>query len=255
MRSYSVKINGLEVEAGYTERNIEEIFLPLLAQLSKRYRQKGKRVLAFLAAPPGAGKSTLASFLETLSKETTGMEEVQAIGMDGFHRRQEYLLSHTLIRDGKEIRMVDVKGTPETFDLEKLKKAIGRVAAGDVCGWPVYDRLLHNPVEDAVTVEKNVVILEGNYLLLDFDGWEKLAAYADYTIGIVADEELLRRRLVERRILSGHPAEDAGAFVDFSDMYNVRLCLQHSSEADLMLTLDEPLGTESVVHFHKIQTI
>ena len=66
--------------------------------------------------------------------------------MDGFHRRQEYLLSHTLIRDGREIPMVDVKGTPETFDLEKLEEAIKELASGKICGWPVYDRLLHDPV-------------------------------------------------------------------------------------------------------------
>lgn len=33
-----------------------------------------------------------------------------ALGMDGFHRRQEYLKSHTMMVDGKEVVMVDVKG-------------------------------------------------------------------------------------------------------------------------------------------------
>ena len=232
---YNIKINGIEVNARYDKKNIDEIFYPLLRDLTDLYRKNKRRVLAFLAAPPGAGKSTLASFLETLSAKNNEFEEIQAIGMDGFHRRQEYLLSHTLIRDGREIPMVDVKGTPETFDLEKLEEAIKKVASGKICGWPVYDRLLHDPVEDAVSVVKNIVLLEGNYLLLDIDGWNRLASYADYTIQVRAEESMLRERLVSRRIASGHASETAGGFVDFSDMYNARLCLNRSAKADLML--------------------
>ena len=158
--------------------------------------------------------------------------------MDGFHRRQEYLLSHTIIRDGKEISMVDVKGTPATFDLEKLEDAIRRISSGEVCGWPVYDRLLHNPVEDAVQVDGDIILLEGNYLLLNYDGWERLSSYADYTISIKAEERMLKERLVSRRIASGHFSAGAEEFVEFSDMYNARLCLEHSKEADLVLRLN-----------------
>ena len=99
-----------------------------------------------LAAPPGAGKSTLVSFLEKLSRENDDITDLQAIGMDGFHRRQEYLLSHTTIRDGKEVKMVEIKGAPVTFDLEKLTAAIEKVSSGEDTFWPIYDRHLHNPV-------------------------------------------------------------------------------------------------------------
>ncbi|MBQ7581573.1 MAG: nucleoside/nucleotide kinase family protein [Lachnospiraceae bacterium] len=237
MKDYRVNINGIEVHARYSEQNIDEIFMPLLKKLTALYKKKQRRILAFLEAPPGAGKSTLAGFLETLSLQDPAFEDVQAVGMDGFHRRQEYLLTHTIFRDQKEIPMVDVKGTPETFDFVKLKNAVEGVLTEPVYGWPVYDRLLHNPIENAIRVEKNVVLLEGNYLLLDTDGWKGLADYADYTILIRAEEKKLRERLVERRIAAGHPAEDAGDFVDFSDMYNVRLCLSHAKEADLTLRL------------------
>ena len=232
---YNVNINGIEVNARYDEKNINEIFYPLLKELTDLHRKSKRRVLVFLAAPPGAGKSTLASFLESLSAKKPELEEVQAIGMDGFHRRQEYLLSHTLIRDGREIPMVDVKGTPETFDLEKLEDAIKKVSSGKICGWPVYDRLLHDPVEDAITVSKSIVLLEGNYLLLGVDGWDRLSSYADYTVQVRAEESMLRERLVSRRVASGHPSDTAGEFVDFSDMYNARLCLDRSKKADLTL--------------------
>ena len=53
-----------------------------------------------------------------------------------------------------------------TFDLDRLTGAVKKAAAGETMGWPVYDRMLHNPVEDAVQVDGSIVLLEGNYLLL-----------------------------------------------------------------------------------------
>lgn len=54
-----------------------------------------------LAAPPGTGKSTLVSFLEHLAKSVIPDKRVQAVGMDGFHHRQDYLLTHTVELDGE----------------------------------------------------------------------------------------------------------------------------------------------------------
>ena len=135
--------------------------------------------------------------------------------------------------------MVKIKGAPITFDLEKLTERVKKVAAGEVCGWPMYDRLLHNPVEDAITVDGGIVLLEGNYLLLDEEGWRDLRQYADYTIMIRAEEAMLRERLVRRRMQTGVPEKEAGEFVDYSDMVNVRTCLARSAAADLVLRIDE----------------
>ena len=235
---HTVMINGIRVDARYSEEAAEGIFVPLLEKLTAMQKAAGRRILVMLAAPPGAGKSTLASFLERLSRERPGLEPLQVIGMDGFHRRQEYLLEHTALRDGQEIRMVEIKGAPVTFDLEKLTESVRRVAAGEKCGWPVYDRLLHNPVEDAITVDGEIVLLEGNYLLLDEDGWRDLKRYADYTVSVTADENMLRERLIDRKKKTGAAEEAAVRFVDFSDMPNARLCLEKTVPADLRLRID-----------------
>lgn len=235
---FQVEINGIGVTAEYSGQAVKGIFLPLLERLTRMQREKGSRILVMLAAPPGAGKSTLLSFLQKLSREHEGFTEVQTIGMDGFHRRQEYLLSHSVIRDGKEVAMVGIKGAPITFDLDKLAERIGRVAAGETVGWPAYDRMLHNPVEDAVTVDGEIVLLEGNYLLLEEEGWRELSARADYTISVRAEEGFLRERLIDRRIKTGVEKEAAIRFVDFSDMPNVRLCLEKTKPADLELMVD-----------------
>jgi len=171
--------------------------------------------------------------------ETDGVTKLQAIGMDGFHRRQEYLQTHTTIRDGKEVKMVDIKGAPITFDLDKLTNAIEQVASDKDCYWPTYDRHLHNPIEDAIHITGNIVLLEGNYLLLEEDGWKDLRKYADYTISLSADENMLRNRLIDRKMKSGNDLETATHFVDYSDMANVRLCLEKTAGADLRLKVDD----------------
>ena len=237
MIEHAVNMNGIDVLARYSQRAVKEIFLPLLKKLESLRQEKGGRVLMMLAAPPGAGKSTLLSFLERLARER-GMDGVQAIGMDGFHRRQEYLVSHETERDGRMIPMVAVKGAPITFDLEALTERVKRVAAGETCGWPKYDRLLHNPVENALRVDGDMVLLEGNYLLLNLDGWRDLKAFADYSVSIRADEGLLRDRLIERKIKTGVEKDAATQFVNFSDMPNVRLCLEKTLPADVQLTID-----------------
>lgn len=236
---YNVNINGIDVEATYSEEAIKEIVKPLLGQLADMHDSEKRRILVMLAAPPGAGKSTFVSFLEHMAKEIIPAKKVQAIGMDGFHRRQEYLTSHTTIVDGKEIPMVDIKGAPMTFDLEALKNKIIELKDNAVCKWPEYNRMLHNPVEDAITVDGDIVLLEGNYLLLDEDGWRDISEYADYTISMKADPKMLRERLIDRKTASGNTREKAEKFVDFSDMVNVRICLEHSKKADMELTIDE----------------
>ncbi|SEA22941.1 hypothetical protein SAMN02910384_01113 [Pseudobutyrivibrio sp. ACV-2] len=239
MYDYKVNINGLDVDAHYTESNINDIFIPLLRRLTELQKEKDRRILVMLAAPPGTGKSTLCSFLEKLSREVDGVAEIQSIGMDGFHRMQDYLINHTTVRDGVEIPMVKIKGAPETFDLHLLTGRIKRIVAGENCGWPIYDRTTHNPQDNVITISSNIVLLEGNYLLLDEPGWSDLKSYADYTILMTADEDMLRRRLICRKAASGNSVDDATKFVDYSDMANVRTCLLKSQNPDLKLVVLE----------------
>ena len=234
---YSACINGYDITAHYSEENVNEIFIPLLQRLTKMQQEKGRRILVMLAAPPGAGKSTLLDFLEHLSKITDDVKEIQTIGMDGFHHYQDYLLGHETVRDGKTIKLVEIKGAPITFDLEALKDRIQLVSGGANCGWPTYDRNLHNPVENTIQITSDIVLLEGNYLLLNEEGWRDLSSFADYTIFISADEAMLRNRLVERKA-KNTPLEQAKEFVEKSDMRNALEVLHNSKKADLHLHIN-----------------
>ena len=231
-------INGLPVEAVYSERSIETIFRPLLRDLSTLQKEKSRRILVMLAAPPGAGKSTLSQFLQMLSEEDPSLTPLTAIGMDGFHCFRDYLASHTIVRDGEEIPLSRIKGAPETFDLSALYDRIKTLCTGADTLWPLYDRTRHDPVDGAVLVSADIVLLEGNYLLLDEPCWRDLRSFADYSVFIEATEEQLYRRLYDRKAKSGALKDDeVELHVRFSDFPNVRRVLDHSLPADLRLLL------------------
>jgi transcription termination factor Rho len=97
-------------------------------------------------------------------------------------------------------------------------------------------RLSEKRIFPAIDLQKSGTRRED--LLLDEDDWRNLSEYADYTISISAGEDLLRSRLIDRRVKTGVNEEAAIQFVDFSDMPNVRLCLRKTAEADLTLRLD-----------------
>ena len=235
--NYSADINGITVNATYSDTTVNEVFIPLLKHLAQLHNVKQRRILVMLAAPPGTGKSTLVSFLEHLAKSVIPDKRVQAVGMDGFHLRQEYLLTHTVELDGEQIPMARIKGAPITFDLQALRTKIEEAAQGQTCKWPHYDRQLHDPVDNAITITADIVLIEGNYLLLDADGWRDLSRFADYTIVLTTDEDMLRERLIGRKMKTGMMREDAERFVAFSDMPNVHLCLDKMMKADLELSV------------------
>jgi len=232
---YKSLINGLPVEAYFSDENITDIFLPLLDHLVSLFNDKQRRIVCFIAAAPGTGKSTLVSFLEYLFNKNNSNIKLQSLGMDGFHRYQEYLLTHEVEVDGKQIKMVEIKGNPLTFDVDRLNTKLSELVSSKTLKWPVYDRTLHNPVEDKIEVNADIVLLEGNYLLLDTPKWNELKKYADYTIYIDTDIGMLKDRLVNRKAKSALSYEEAVKFVENSDLKNAVMCKEQSVAPDLML--------------------
>ena len=234
---FPVEVNGRMVNAVFTDENIRNILLPMLRRLASLQKAKGERILMMLAAPPASGKSTLAQFLAHLSCTEPGLVKAAAVGMDGFHRYGRELKQMTAIRGGREVALSEIKGAPVTFDLPRLTEAVLRLKRESSCTWPLYDRRIHDPVEDALQVTEDIVILEGNYLLLDEPGWRDLHRQADLTVRILADEKDLRERLIQRKAASGISREEAERFVEFSDMANVREVMTRFLPADLTLRL------------------
>ena len=231
---YNTVVNGYSVSAQYDDRNVNEIFIPLLRHLQQLSAHRDERVIAFIAVPPAAGKSTLVNFLADLADKLSDMPPVQALGMDGFHYHQQYILSHTVRRGGEEIPMIRVKGAPDTFDAVRLRDTLTALRKSDLL-WPAYDRTLHDVVEGAIPVTAPIVLAEGNYLLLDQPVWRDLTH--DYAVFISADEALLRKRLIARKMRGDKTHEQAELFYRESDGPNVQLCLNSHLPCDLELEL------------------
>lgn len=226
-------INGFPVAAEFADETVEKILLPLLRRWQEMKRQKGARLIVFLAAPPGTGKSTLAAFLQQLAEEKE-IGSFQAVGMDGFHYHQEYILSHTVCRGGEEIPMQRIKGAPESFDADKLKAALQRLRTENVC-FPVYDRTRHDVLEEALPVTADIVLVEGNYLLLDQNVWRELTH--DASVFIETEEALVRGRLLSRKMAGGATREEALRHYENADGPNIRLTLAERLPADITLVM------------------
>ena len=230
----TLPVNGFDVEARYDNATVETVLLPLLAEIGARARAVPERLIVFLAAPPATGKSTLAAFLERLAAQTPELPRIQAVPMDGFHFHQDYILSHTVTRGGEIIPMKRVKGAPDTFDVEKLRRTLLRARHEDVL-WPGYGRRLHDVVEDATAVTAPALLVEGNWLLYDAPGWRGLPH--DFSIFIEAREALLRERLIARKMRGGLSREEALAFYRETDGPNVCLCMERRLPADAALEM------------------
>lgn len=219
-----LNVNGFEINAQYSDVFLNQQIYPLIKTWQELAKQKNQRIIIFLAAPPGAGKSTLSLFIESLC------EDIQALSLDGFHYPQSYLDTHMIDIDHQQVLMKCVKGRAETFDTEAFEKCLKSI--NDDCCWPIYDRNLHDVVADQINVTKPIVLIEGNWLLLDEKPWQEFVKYADYTMFIHADPEVLKQRLVARKMRGGLSYEEALHFYESSDAYNCDRVMKNRLSAD-----------------------
>jgi pantothenate kinase len=188
--------------------------------------KEGERRIVAIAGPPGSGKSTLAEKLEAgLNARIAGYAAI--FPMDGFHYDDLVLVPR-----GLRPR----KGAPETFDIDGFAHLLERLrsnGAKDVAV-PIFDRSIEIARAGARIIPQStrLIIVEGNYLLLDRDGWNGL----DFDITVMLDvpRETLRQRLTERWIEHARSAEEIALQVDANDMVNVDLVQTSSRLADYL---------------------
>ena len=229
----TVVVNGLEVRVDVDRHLVDEVLLPTLAGLA-RHDPDGPRRFVFLAAPPGTGKSTLAAVVGQRAAHL-GLD-LDVVGIDGFHHPQAHLDTHHL----RGTPLAAIKGAPETFDVAGLRHMLERLRRNDEAeiAVPVFDRELEIARAGARLIPRDVdvLIVEGNYILLDQSPWSELAPLFDVTVNIHTSRTKMRQRLVERWQNHGIAPEDIAAKVEANDLPNGELVLAKSIPADFVVT-------------------
>lgn len=180
------------------------------------------RFLVALAGAPGAGKSTLAQAL------AAALPAARVVPMDGFHYDNAVLRVRGLL--GR-------KGAPETFDAGGLLNLLGRLREPGEVAIPVFDRAadLARAGGEVVTDADRILIVEGNYLLLDAQPWARMRPLFDLTVFIEVPEAELEARLIRRWRDHGLDEAAARARAQGNDIPNARLVARGSGPADLRL--------------------
>jgi len=191
----------------------------LAIQIAAQNDGKSRRMIA-IAGAPGSGKSTI---VETLRK---CIPHSAVVPMDGFH-----LDNDTLTAKGRLHR----KGAPDTFDTAEMLRVLRKVAAGGAVSVPIFDRTADAVVPDGalIATEAQIILVEGNYLLLDAPGWCEMHEMWDLTVLLDVPEAELRRRLVQRWTDHDLPLKQAQDRAASNDLPNAQTVMAQSIEPDI----------------------
>ena len=181
----------------------------------------GRRLVA-LAGPPGAGKSTLAAEAAAVLPGAT------VLPMDGYHLDDAILAERGILHR---------KGSPESFDAAGFLSLVRRLRDEAEVFHPVFDRTREQSIAGAGRVgpEHRLVLVEGNYLLLDRPIWRELGPLFDLTVMVAAPLDELSRRLRERWQHLGKDRAAVARHLD-NNLANARAVLAESLPARLTLS-------------------
>jgi pantothenate kinase len=186
------------------------------------------RRMVGITGAPGAGKTTYAERLVAES-ERAGTRSTY-LPMDGFHLADAALRS---------LGVLDRKGAPETFDAWGYAALLQRIRTADHIVWaPGFARDLEQPLaaEIAIPADAELVVTEGNYLLLDRPEWRAVRAELDEVWFLECADDVRRPRLVARHVEFGKSPAEARAWVARVDEVNAMLVAESRGRADRIVT-------------------
>ena len=155
---------------------------------------------------------------------------VSVVPMDGFHLSNKVL---------KALGRSERKGAQDTFDVKGFTTLIQRIKldSADPIYYPVFDRSIEESIaaQGVVYPSTRVVIVEGNYLMHDKDGWQEISPLLEQSWYAYLDEDLRISRLISRHIAFGKDPDSAKAWAKGSDQVNAELIETGVARCDFLI--------------------
>ncbi|KAI1294448.1 P-loop containing nucleoside triphosphate hydrolase protein [Xylaria venustula] len=164
------------------------------------------RIVIAFSGPPGSGKSTIVEQVVRRINTIFQRPLATCLAMDGFHYPRAYL--NTL---PNHTEAHTYRGAAWTFDADGVVNLVKTLSVSRNTTEPVtilapsFDHNLKDPVPDAIRIEPKteIVIIEGNWLLLDRDPWKQIPEHVDDTWFVDVDPELALHRIARRHLAAG----------------------------------------------------
>ncbi|HHS94425.1 MAG TPA: nucleoside triphosphate hydrolase [Rhodobacterales bacterium] len=211
---------------GQPQQDIRHAAQKVAARILALPPSDARRLIA-IAGPPGSGKSTLARAVVAALRAEDGAA-AKLMPMDGFHLDNRLLEPRGLLAR---------KGAPETFDFDGFANALERVRHAPSVILPVFDRAREIAIAGAEEIgpQTRIVVVEGNYLMLDEAPWRDLARLWDMSVFLDVPFAELERRLIARWLNHGYTPQEAREKALGNDIPNARRVIKHSGAVDLRL--------------------
>lgn len=188
-----------------------------------------------LAGGPGSGKSTLAEALKARLGEL-----LTIIPLDGYHYYRREL---NAMEDPEEAHTR--RGAPFTFNSTRFVEDLIKARGSGEGVFPSFDHAAGDPVEASIHLHNGpqIVLVEGNYLLLDTEPWCQLRKRVfDETWFLDVTVPECNRRVGKRHVKTGLTEEQAKLRVATNDSINAELITKIShGNADRIIHIMMPL--------------
>ncbi|KAL3159517.1 hypothetical protein ABBQ38_009935 [Trebouxia sp. C0009 RCD-2024] len=219
-------------------QNMQQAYQNLALRLldASEYKPAERKYIVGIAGAPGSGKSTTAhavcAKINSMRPRLDKHHVAVVVGMDGFHYTRAQLDEFP---DPDEAHAR--RGAYWTFDGMAFVRKMQEICAEGEAMLPSFDHGVGDPVPNAVQVipQNKIVLVEGNYLLLDVPPWGQLQKIFDETWYIDCDIDAAMQRVLARQIGHGRSPDVAKWRVQNNDRQNAIMVADTSPRADLLV--------------------
>ncbi|GJX23384.1 putative uridine kinase [Tanacetum coccineum] len=165
-----------------------------------------------------------------------GQETSTKLSRETGNHRETIGKTETVIeKDPKEAHAR--RGAPWTFNPDLFLKCLKTLREQGSVYAPSFDHGVGDPVEDDifVNVQHKVVIVEGNYLLLEYGTWKEVSSMFDEKWFVDVDIDIAMERVLKRHIGTGNTPELAKQRIEYNDRPNAELVCKSKKNADLII--------------------